>query len=125
MSVLTEVAAVFLSATSVKQVFTDGRLWDVPNKGERTIYAVPYVELVVDSIDDTEHTSSTRLERSTMSGRLIVQRERDDFESIKDELLEAFKDEDLMHLTIGGTSEFSPRYSQIQVDVTAFRTRAK
>ena len=125
MSSLSEVAAVFLSATSVEKVFTDGRIFDDPNRGERTIYAVPYVEIIVDSVDDTEHSSSARVERYNIDGRMIVQRERDDFEALKIELLEAFKDQDLMHLTIGTTQEFSERYSEIQLNVTYFRTRAK
>ena len=118
-----DLTTIFEDIDWIKGIFFDGESIDEPKKGYRNLAYVPYVEFVCEH-DYTEHDSSSRMRRMIANGRLVVHRGRTPpgIWPMKNHLETIFKSQDLFHLEIGPTEEFSPRLWQIPLTITYWET---
>ena len=68
---LDDLLTVLRSIPGVKKVISDGRL-DVRQRGERNLLNVPYIEVVEEQVDLSEHTSDARKRGVAASARDIT-----------------------------------------------------
>ena len=118
---LADIKTVFEAITEIKLVIADGRGIDNPKSGDRNLLNVPYVELI-ESFDYTEHSSTTRIRKGSITGRIIAMKERDDPNALMLAVETKFTEQlqSQLHITFSGVVDFSSRLIQIPFSITYF-----
>ena len=122
MATISQVSTILDTIAGLK-VFNDGEIYERLTR-DRTLYHVPFVEIVEDSSDFTEHSSTNRTRNANVNGLVTVLSERDALNTMRESMITAFKDSDLMHLTIGNYRT-EGRFLLLSFDVSFFASVAK
>lgn len=121
-----DLTTLFSSLSWVKAVFADGRLEDVPQKGNRNLMNMPYIEFVVDH-DYREHDTTSRMRRCVLNGRVVFKKYISSAWKIKNslELLLKGRSSDQFHWSFDEPDELGPRTEYLPFSIEYFESVEK
>ena len=103
----------------VSQVFDDGLLRPLGGHG-RIMSNVPFVELVETEVTTESTSSNSRMRTSSVTGRLVIMRNRDDYNVYLDRLIGAFRSRSRYPIQILQETPHTPRTIALNFSVGFF-----
>ena len=121
---LADIKTIIEGIAGVVIVFNDGYLRD-EMVDARHLGNVPYAEIKESESDDSDHTSTDRMQRRLVECRLICRKNIDDYNTFLGRLRAAFDSKDLYHIQYNHVPDFSPQTYAIEFDIRFFTTVVK
>jgi len=121
---LSDIQTILEGVTGVIAVFNDGYLRD-EMVDARHLGNVPYAEIKETESDDLDHTSTDRMQRRLVEGRLICRKNIDSYATFLDRLRGAFDSKEQYHVEYSERPDFSPQTFAIEFNIRFFTTVVK